>query len=187
MSHSQISPIFPSKIFAETNEIFLANILNSSPSPWTSQETTWIDETICKERLYECVCEGRLYLATSRWQYISDHAKDLVSGYIWDGLVRLVSPMCWGETNADGVNRRENHSGGGVKPQVGDTELHGNLLFSVFLLVIFSLAFLNTTILVQREKMHYKYIPKKLLMKGFLKLLQTWTLTNCSVIPYFFT
>ena len=31
-----------------------------------------------KERLYECVCEGKLYLNTSRWQYISDHAKDLV-------------------------------------------------------------------------------------------------------------
>ena len=32
-----------------------------------------------QERLYECVCEGKLYLATSRWQYISDHAKDLVN------------------------------------------------------------------------------------------------------------
>ncbi len=28
-----------------------------------------------KDRLYECICEGKLYLATSRWQYISDHAK----------------------------------------------------------------------------------------------------------------
>ena len=24
------------------------------------------------------VCEGKLYLSSSRWQYISDHAKDLV-------------------------------------------------------------------------------------------------------------
>jgi len=31
-----------------------------------------------KDRLYEVVCEGKLYLNTSRWQYISDHAKDLI-------------------------------------------------------------------------------------------------------------
>ena len=31
-----------------------------------------------KDRLYDTICEGRLFLNTSRWQYISDHAKDLV-------------------------------------------------------------------------------------------------------------
>ena len=29
-------------------------------------------------RLYEAVCEGKLYLNSARWQYVSDHAKDLV-------------------------------------------------------------------------------------------------------------
>ena len=29
-------------------------------------------------RLYEAVCEGKLYLSSARWQYVSDHAKDLV-------------------------------------------------------------------------------------------------------------
>lgn len=34
-----------------------------------------------KDRLYESVCTGKLYLngTGSRWQYISDYAKDLVS------------------------------------------------------------------------------------------------------------
>ena len=31
-----------------------------------------------KDRLYDTICEGRLFLSSSRWQYISDHAKDLV-------------------------------------------------------------------------------------------------------------
>lgn len=31
-----------------------------------------------KDRLYESVCTGKLYLHTSRWQYISDQAKDLI-------------------------------------------------------------------------------------------------------------
>ena len=31
-----------------------------------------------KDRLYDTICEGRLFLNSSRWQYISDHAKDLV-------------------------------------------------------------------------------------------------------------
>ena len=33
-----------------------------------------------KDRLYESVCNGKLYLNApgSRWQYISDYAKDLV-------------------------------------------------------------------------------------------------------------
>ena len=31
-----------------------------------------------KDRLYDTICEGKLYLNTARWQYISDHAKDLV-------------------------------------------------------------------------------------------------------------
>ena len=31
-----------------------------------------------KDGLYQTICEGKLYLNTSRWQYISDHAKDLV-------------------------------------------------------------------------------------------------------------
>jgi hypothetical protein len=38
-----------------------------------------------KDRLYECICEGKLYLATSRWQYISDHAKvkwQYILGYV---------------------------------------------------------------------------------------------------------
>ena len=29
-------------------------------------------------RLYEAVCEAKLYLSSARWQYVSDHAKDLV-------------------------------------------------------------------------------------------------------------
>lgn len=32
-----------------------------------------------KDRLYESVCTGKLFLATAKWQYISDQAKDLVS------------------------------------------------------------------------------------------------------------
>ena len=31
-----------------------------------------------KDRLYETVCLGKLYLNSSKWQFISDHAKDLV-------------------------------------------------------------------------------------------------------------
>jgi calcium/calmodulin-dependent serine protein kinase len=32
-----------------------------------------------KDRLYESVCAGKLYLMTAvRWQYVSDHAKDLI-------------------------------------------------------------------------------------------------------------
>lgn len=32
-----------------------------------------------KDRLYESVCSGKLYLkSATRWQYVSDHAKDLI-------------------------------------------------------------------------------------------------------------
>ena len=31
-----------------------------------------------KDRLYETVCIGKLYLNSAKWQYISDHAKDLL-------------------------------------------------------------------------------------------------------------
>eukprot|EP00095_Tigriopus_kingsejongensis_P000281 maker-scaffold816_size93094-snap-gene-0.12 protein:Tk00281 transcript:maker-scaffold816_size93094-snap-gene-0.12-mRNA-1 annotation:"peripheral plasma membrane protein cask isoform x4" len=31
-----------------------------------------------KDRLYESVCTGKLYLHTARWQYVSDQAKDLI-------------------------------------------------------------------------------------------------------------
>ena len=31
-----------------------------------------------KDRLYESVCAGKLRLNSTRWQYISDHAKDLL-------------------------------------------------------------------------------------------------------------
>ena len=31
-----------------------------------------------KDRLYESVCLGKLRLNSTRWQYVSDHAKDLL-------------------------------------------------------------------------------------------------------------
>lgn len=31
-----------------------------------------------KDRLYETVCMGKLYLNSAKWQFVSDHAKDLI-------------------------------------------------------------------------------------------------------------
>ena len=51
---------------------------SSAPRTGGSLPVVYCPATVRWCRLYEAVCEGKLYLNSARWQYVSDHAKDLV-------------------------------------------------------------------------------------------------------------